>query len=95
MIELKAWRRNNLLFIVLISLLLVGCDNKESINDDSEKEKQENIDTPSMEEDKINLSLEEIHYGAKYCLSLAKQMKKDHLESCNELDGLLNKAIVT
>ena len=77
----------------MISFLLFSCDNKERIKVDNEKEEQENIDSPRIEEDKLNFSLEEIHYGAKYCLSAAKQMKKDGLEPCNKLDDLLNKAI--
>jgi hypothetical protein len=57
-----------------MSLFLVGCDNRASIKVDNEKEKQENINTHDKEEYKANLSLEEMHYGAKYCLSVTKQM---------------------
>jgi hypothetical protein len=59
-----------------MSLFLFSCDNKESIKVDNEKEKQENINTHDKEEYKPNLTLEEMYYGAKYCLSVTKQIKR-------------------
>jgi hypothetical protein len=38
--------------------------------------KKENINTHDKEEDKANFSLEAIHYGNKYCLSVTKQIRK-------------------
>jgi hypothetical protein len=36
--------------------------------------KQKNINAHDKEEYKANFSLEAIHYGNKYCLSVTKQM---------------------
>lgn len=84
------------IFLGVFSILLVtGCIEEETIDTDKQPKviKKTNKIEQSNKSDVIPLSLEQIYYGAKYCLSVTEQMRQDMpKKKCEKLKELLNKA---
>ena len=83
--------------IILLGILLVlgvsGCQKKESLVTDTEPKFIELKNKVKSKKEEISLLIEEVNYGARYCLFAAQQMRYDKPNNiCTEFDILLDKA---
>ena len=83
--------------IILLGILLVlgvsGCQKKESLGTDTEPKVIKSKNKVKSKKEEISLSIEEVNYGARYCLSVAQQMRYDKPHNiCTGFDILLDKA---
>jgi len=83
--------------IILLGILLVlvvsGCQKKEPIGTDTEPKVIKSKNKVKSKKEEISLSIEEVNYGARYCLSVAQQMRYDKPHNiCTGFDILLDKA---
>ena len=66
---------------------------KESLGTDTEPKFIELKNKVKSKKEEISLSIEEVNYGARYCLSVAQQMRYDKPHNiCTGFDILLDKA---
>jgi hypothetical protein len=73
---------------------LTSCEQKSTVETINKTKIEFPDKTTSLDEPEINLTIEQINYGAQYCLSVAEQMKENAIKyNCTTVNQLLINAI--
>jgi hypothetical protein len=89
-------KKNNIIIFLSFQVLigLISCEQKSTVETINNTSVETPNKIPSFEEPEINLTLEQINYGAQYCLSVAEQMKENAIKyNCKVVNQLLINAI--